>query len=305
MPLQTYQEQHPTAAADVSIMDSVPSILFWVLGLIVFVIVLRGIIFTVSQQTVEIVERLGRFKKVVGAGLNFKLPFVDSRVGTLVLRIQELSEEVLVKSKDNSFLTVPVKVQFQVLDGKAKDAFYNLSNPFQQMKSYITNVIRSTVATMTMDDVYEGKETLETKVKEILSEKFGTFGYSIVNVLVDNPLPSQEVIDASNTVIASKRKKEAAENEAEAIRVVTVGKAKAEAESLTLKAEAYVKQRSAMADFFKDLPAETGAYLMGIDYRDMVRDAAKEGTVVIVPSNEAGNDIGKIMAAISAGRTKE
>ena len=58
-------------------------------------------IFTVRQQTVAIVQRFGKHKAVANAGLNFKIPFVDSVVRRLDLRIQELSVRVETKTKDD------------------------------------------------------------------------------------------------------------------------------------------------------------------------------------------------------------
>ena len=47
--------------------------------------------FQVSQQTVSIVERFGKFVKIADAGINFKIPFVDQLVTTQSLRIHHAS----------------------------------------------------------------------------------------------------------------------------------------------------------------------------------------------------------------------
>lgn len=252
---------------------------------VVIVVWFFGSFTIVQQQTAKIIQRLGKFNKVAKAGINFKLPFIDSVVDTVNLQIQQLGEDVVAKSKDNSFITIPVKVQFQVTD--AEKAYYQLSNASEQMRAYVTNVVRSEATTMTMEEIFQSKDAFQTAVQSALTEKFTGFGFSIVNVLVDNPLPSKDVIDSFNRVISSQRLKEAAVNEAEAIRVKTVAVAHAEAESLTLKAEAYVKQRKTVAEGLKEVieSADTNLipFLVGLDYRDMLREASKGAGTIILP----------------------
>ncbi len=282
-------------------------ILLWVALIAGSISLFFGAVFIVRQQSVEIIERFGRFVRVSRAGLRFKIPFVERRAGDLDLRIQELAEQVVVKSSDNAFVTVPVKVQYRVLPEKVKEAFYELADANKQIKSYIVNIVRSTATQLDMDAVFKSKDKFEQDVQQDLNAKFGGFGYEIVNVLVDDPIPSKEVIEASNRVIASKREMEAAQNEAEAIRLKTVAVAQAEAESLVLKAEAYVKQRAAVIEGFKGILTGMSneailEYLVGIDWRDAFRDVAKQGTTIIVPSpfDIKGDGISKMAAALKA-----
>lgn len=276
-------------------------IILGVIGLFIL-LTIRKSVFIVKQQTVKIVERMGKYKKTATAGLNFKFPFIDSVVIGISLRIQELKDDVSVKSSDNAFVSVPVKIQYNVNPDKAKESWYSLSNLEEQVKSYMLNIVRSTGSGMTMEQIFQSKDTFEKAVKEELGAKFSGFGIDIVNVLVDNPIPSREVSDAFNRVIASKRLQEAAQNEAEAIRVKMVGTAKAEAESLTLKAAAYVQQRETIAKGMADIigtdPKVMTEYLIGIDWRDTVREASKNGAMVIVPNNYDGSGIANLKAVI-------
>lgn len=279
-----------------------------ILDLVILVVLLlaaKSSIVIVKQQSVRVVELFGKFSKTLPAGFNFKIPFIERVVGILDLKTKELSKEVGAKSKDNSFLSIPVRVQFQVIPEKVKEAFYTLADPEAQMESYITNTVRSTASTMNMEEVFQNKDQFEKDVQGTLTEKFSGFGFAIVNVLVDNPMPSAEVVNAFNRVIASKRLKEAAENEAEAIRVKTVGLAKAEAESLILKAEAYVTQRKTIASGIAEVADITDgatilSYLVGIDTRDMVREASKNGAVILVPTNYDSGAISAVTAALKA-----
>lgn len=280
-------------------------------GAIVGLSILAGILFValtqtffiVRQQTVRIVETFGKFARVAKPGLSLKIPFIQQIAGTLSLRIQEMGNQVTVKSSDNAFLAVPVKVQYQVIEYSARAAFYKLENAEQQISSYVVNVVRSTATGMDMETIFQSKDTFEKKVQEELEARFGTFGFKIVNVLVDDPQPTKLVSEAFNRVIASKRELEAAENEAAAIKVKKIAEAEAEAESLTLKSKAYVEQRNIIAKGMNDIANEDPKmleYLIGIDYRDTIRDAADKGQVVILPAEMQHGGFAQTLAALNA-----
>ncbi len=274
--------------------------IIWGSILLILLFILSRSFVIVQQKSIKIIQRFGKFKKIATAGVNIKSPF-DNVVGKMSLKIEQLAEDVIAKSKDNAFVTIPVKVQFQVLNEKAEQAFYALSNASEQIRAYITNVVRSTATTMTMEEVFQSKNKFEGDVKTELNEKFSNFGFIIVNVLVDNPLPSLDVVEAFNRVIASQRAKEAAVNEAEAVKIKTIAGAEAEAKSLTLKATAYVEQRKIMADGMKgvvDTDPGMLEYLIGIDRRDVIREAAKTGAMFFVPTEETSMGIAKVVAGL-------
>lgn len=287
---------------EINLIDLLVTGAAWI-GIIAFLWhVATGTFFTVKQQNVVIIERFGKFARVAEPGLNIKIPFIELQAGTVGLRLVEQAEKVVVKSSDNSFLTVPVKVQQRVIVGKAKDAFYQLSEAQEQIGSYIVNVVRSTATGMTMEEIFQNKDKFEVAVAQELNTKFNGFGFEIVNVLVDDPMPSTEVVNAFNRVIASKREMEAATNEAEAARIKLVGVANAEAESLTIKATAYVEQRKTIVDGMKEVigKEDLADYLVGIDWRDTIRDAAQKGNIIMVPTPGSGSNIGEIVAAVKA-----
>ena len=276
-------------------------VIFWGITAVLVVGLILKCIVIVKQQSVKIIERLGKFNRVATAGLSFRIPLLDNIVDEVDLRIGELSEDVTAKTSDNVFVSVPVKVQYQVIETMAKEAYYALSEAKKQINSYIVNIVRSEATSMTMEEVFKSKSIFEDAVSTNLNEKFGAWGFKVVNVLVDNPVPSKEVVASFDKVISSQRLREAATNEAEAIRIKTVANARAEAESLTLKSEAYVKQRTTMAKGMAGVISEEkmGDYLVGIDIRDMVRDASQHGAVILVPISYEGK-IAETVASLKA-----
>ncbi|HBP00773.1 MAG: SPFH domain/Band 7 family protein [Candidatus Moranbacteria bacterium GW2011_GWE1_49_15] len=267
----------------------------------------------VRQKTAKVIEVFGKFSSVKNAGLNLKLPFPIASVADEVsLQIRELKEDIVVKAADNAFLKVPVKVQFRVIQDKVEQAYYELADPESQIKSYIVNTVRSKANTMDMDQIFKSKNEFEGEVETSLKKTFEGYGYEIVNVLVDDPQPSDELRKAFDKVLAAQREKDAAQNLADAKRIKMVGEANAEAESLTIKGKAFKTFRADIADgnseaiksFLKDIEGlearDVLNFFAGVDTRDAIRDAsANPGTLIVVPANYAGDD-GRSIALVKA-----
>jgi regulator of protease activity HflC (stomatin/prohibitin superfamily) len=93
---------------------------------IIAIAALVSTFFTVEQRTAAIVQRLGKFVREAGPGLNTKIPFVDRIVGRINLRVQQLDVKIETKTEDNVFVQMVVSVQYYVLPEKVYDAFYKL-----------------------------------------------------------------------------------------------------------------------------------------------------------------------------------
>lgn len=222
------------------------TIIFFALIIFVLLIVF-GAFFTVKQQTIAIIERLGKFQSIRNAGLQFKIPFVDSIAGKLNLKIQQLDVMVETKTKDDVFVKMKISVQFQVMQEGVYDAFYKLQNPYSQITSYVFDVVRAEVPKLRLDDVFERKDDIAIAVKGELQEAMQSYGYSIVKTLVTDIDPDEQVKQAMNRINSAEREKLAAEYEAEAERIKIVAKAKAEAESKQLQGRGIADQRREIA----------------------------------------------------------
>ncbi len=278
-------------------------ILYAVLGLY-GLIALMSIFVVTQQKTSKILTFFGRYYRSTSPGLQLKWPwpFVQTD-GMIELNIQEIKGDVTVKSSDNAFLTIPWALQFRVLESKVKEAYYELDDPRGQMTSYILNTLRGEASNLTMQDLFKSNESFERAVNETLSARFDKYGYEIINVLVDDPQPSQELKVAFDEVIASKREKEAAQNKADAVRIKMIGEAEAEGESLKIKAKAFKEFRKEIAEgnsdaievFLRDLDGSLSAkdvldFFAGVDLREAIRDAARhDGNMVVVPVDFQSN----------------
>lgn len=281
-------------------------VLLWVLFTSIFII--RG-------KTAGILETFGKpHPRARLPGLQFKLPWPFTAVRARVnLQLQEIRADVSIKTKDNAFMMLPVKVQYRASDDPegAVKAHYELEDPETQITSYVLNNVRQTASGMDMIELYQNRDSMEREVQDALSERFARYGYMIENVLVDEPQPSAEVRDAFNRVIASHRLKEAAENEAAAERIKLVGVAEAEATSKRLQGEGMAQMREAVAKGLEQAMAtmrqaglsadQAMEFLTDTNRLDAITNAAAHGNLIVVDANDP-RKLSETIAAVKAAK---
>src|ERR1700744_3174404 len=222
-------------------------------GLTVFLVIIVlwtvfGSFFTVSTAQVAVVVRFGKFLRVAEPGLSWKVPFIDSVAAIVSLRVNQITLTVETKTKDNVFVTIPIPVQNRVRPERVYDAFYKLSDPVAQIKSYVEQVILGHVPGMTLDEVFASQSSIAAAVKQELDADMATFGYEIVNVLVTDIVPDEKVKSAMNDINAAQREQVAANARGEAEKILVVKKAEAEAESKALQGQGIANQRKAIIE---------------------------------------------------------
>ncbi|MBL6752267.1 MAG: SPFH domain-containing protein [Nevskia sp.] len=254
-------------------------------------------LFTVNQQTAAIVQRFGRFVRVARAGLNLKIPLIESVAGRINLRVQQLDVTVETKTEDNVFAHVVVAVQYAALPDKVFEAFYKLAQPQQQITSYVFDVVRARVPKIKLDDVFEKKDEIADAVKAELGQVMNDFGYAIVKALVTDIAPDEKVKQAMNEINAAQRMRVAASEKGEAERILKVKAAEAEAQSKALQGKGIADQRKAIVDglresvdaFQKSVPGTSAQDVMNLvlmtQYFDTLKDigASDKSSTLFVP----------------------
>jgi regulator of protease activity HflC (stomatin/prohibitin superfamily) len=223
----------------------------WVMLLFIgfiLLLVILGSFFTVSTAQVAVITRFGKFLRVAEPGLNWKWPFIDSVAGRISLRVNQITLTMETKTKDNVFVTIPISVQNRVRPEKIYDAFYKLSNPVEQIQSYVEQVILGHVPGMTLDEVFASQSGIAAAVKQELDADMAAFGFEIVNVLVTDIVPDSKVKSAMNDINAAQREQVAANARGEAEKILVVKKAEAEAESKALQGRGIANQRKAIIE---------------------------------------------------------
>jgi regulator of protease activity HflC (stomatin/prohibitin superfamily) len=215
---------------------------------VIALFVILGSFFTVSTAEVAVITRFGKFLRTADPGLNWKRPFVDIVAGIVSLRVNQITLTMETKTKDNVFVTIPISVQNRVRPEKVYDAYYKLSDPVAQIKSYVEQVILGHVPGMTLDEVFASQSSIAAAVKQELDADMALFGYEIVNVLVTDIVPDEKVKSAMNDINAAQREQVAANARGEAEKILVVKKAEAEAESKALQGQGIANQRKAIIE---------------------------------------------------------
>jgi len=220
--------------------------LFIVLVIVLYVVLAS--FFTVKTAQVAVITRFGKFLRVAEPGLNWKVPLFDSVAGSVSLRVNQITLTMETKTRDNVFVTIPISVQNMVRPDRVFDAFYKLSDPTAQIKSYVEQVILGHVPGMTLDEVFASQSSIAAAVKKELDADMSTFGYEIVNVLVTDIVPDEKVKSAMNDINAAQREQVAANARGEAEKILVVKRAEAEAESKALQGQGIANQRRAIIE---------------------------------------------------------
>lgn len=269
---------------------------------IIAVIALIMGLFIVNQQDAAIIERLGKYKSVAHAGLNFKIPFIDWISGRVSLRIQQLDVKVETKTKDNVIVQIQVSVQFRITEDGIYDAYYKLEDHTQQITAYVLDLVRSETPTMILDDVFEKKDSIANAVKNQLTQTMQEFGFEIVKALVTNIELEAKVKNAMNEINEQQRLQVAAQAKGEAEKILIVKKAEAEAESKKLQGQGTANQRKAIVDglsqsvddFQKSVSGVSAADIMNLvlvtQYFDTLKEIAanNKSSTILLPHSPSG-----------------
>nr|AFK45450.1 unknown [Lotus japonicus] len=225
----------------------------------------------VDQSNVAIKEHFGKFSEILEPGCHC-LPWCLGYqiAGGLSLRVQQLDVRCETKTKDNVFVTVVASVQYRAVADKASDAFYRLTNAREQIQSYVSDVIRASVPKLELDSVFEQKNDIAKSVEEELEKAMSTYGYEIVQTLIVDIEPDVNVKRAMNEINAAARMRLAANEKAEAEKILQIKKAEGEAESKYLSRLGIARQRQAIVDGLRDSVLAFSENVPGTSAKDVM-----------------------------------
>jgi len=207
----------------------------------------------IEESEVAMVERCGEYNRELRSGCNCVCCCIGDQVaGVVSCRLQQLDIECETKTHDNVFVTLLINVQFKVIHGQERDAFYALENYEKQINSYVFDTIRSAVPKINLDKVFEQKEDIANAVKQELSKCMQAYGWEIIQVLIADIEPVPKVKNAMNEINTAQRLRVATVDKAEADKILVVKKAEADAESKYLGGVGIARQRKAIAEGMRD-----------------------------------------------------
>lgn len=273
-------------------------ILAVLLFILLVVIVVLGA-YVVNQQTMYIVERLGKFHCITGPGFHVKIPVIDKIACRVDMRTNQSEFTISAKTSDNVTIGMKVAVQYCVEGSREGifNSFYRLANPVAQMNSYIIDALRSAIPNYTLDGVYEAKDDIAQGVMLQVAERMQNYGYIIQSCLITGIALPQDVEESMNRINSAQREQQAAQALAEAERIKVVTEARAQAEAMEQAGKGIAAQRKAIADGIADSldsikasgvsAQEANTLFLYTQWCDMMERFAKESlsNTVVLPSN--------------------
>lgn len=254
---------------------------------------------TVPHDKYYAVEHFGKFSHMLKPGLatvGVDLCGCCISFRSITSRVEQNNVVVSTKTKDNVFVQVKVAVQQAVMPEATELAMYKLNNVYEQIESYVADVVRSFVPLMTLDEAFEKKDDISDAVQKRLATEMATYGFSIIKALVTELTPNADVIASMNEINKQKRLRDASAMAAEAEKIKVVKAAEAAADAAQLQGEGIARQRRAIIDGLRDSithgtseqlsPDKISELLLITQYFETLRDvaASNKSSTVFLPN---------------------
>lgn len=211
----------------------------WAIIAVIVVVVVVFISLTVKivpQQRVGVVERLGRFNRLMNPGLNILIPVIDQVRTYHDLRIQQANvPPQTVITKDNVQVQIDTIIFYQVVG--PEQATYGISDYVYGVRNISTATMRQIIGKMELDETLSGREKISTDIRIALDEATEKWGVRIERVEVIDIKPPLDIQEAMDKQMKAERNKRAIVLEAEAAKQDMILRAEGDKQSKILKAE--------------------------------------------------------------------
>jgi regulator of protease activity HflC (stomatin/prohibitin superfamily) len=214
------------------------------MDLLVPVAILAALVAFVVASAIRIVpqarryniERFGRYQRTLQPGLNLIIPLVD-RVNTkLDVREQVYSSEPKpVITEDNLVVAIDTVLYYQITDPRA--AAYEVANYLQAIDQLTVTTLRNLIGSMDLESTLTSRETINTRLREVLDEATGRWGIRVNRVEIKAIDPPSSIKEAMEKQMRAERDKRAAILHAEGERQSLILTAEGTRNKLILEAE--------------------------------------------------------------------
>ena len=219
--------------------------LVFAVAIIIFalVIIIKGVRI-VPQSDLFLVERLGKFNRVLHGGFHLIIPVVDSIRAVLTSREQLVDiEKQSVITKDNVNISIDGIVFCKVDD--AKEATYNVVDFKNAIANLAMTTLRSEIGGMDLDDTLSNRESLNAKLQNELGSAAANWGIKVTRVEISDISVPAEIERAMNMQMEAEREKRAIETKARADKEAVIRRAEGFKQEEILRAEAIERMADA------------------------------------------------------------
>ena len=283
----------------------------------IFIVLVAEGVRIVPQQNAWVVERLGKFFRVLEPGLNLIVPFLD-RVAYRHSWKEfplDVPEQVCI-TKDNTQLSVDGIIYFQVVDPRL--ASYGSSNYIQAITQLAQTALRSVVGKMELDKTFESRDEINHTVVTVLDEAGRTWGIKVLRYEIKSLTPPEAILRSMQAQITAEREKRAviatsegkrqqeinvADGQRQAAILASEGqkqsainKAQGEAAAIQLVADATASAVKVVASAVAGPGGMEAANLkVAGQYIEAFANLAKESNTLIIPANVS--DVAGVVAS--------
>ena len=207
-----------------------------VLLLLLVVVALARTVRIVPQARAGIVERFGKYKATLPAGLNVVVPFVDRLRYMIDLREQVVSfPPQPVITEDNLVVSIDTVIYFQVTN--AVSATYEIANYIQAIEQLTMTTLRNIIGGMDLEQTLTSREEINAGLRTVLDEATGKWGIRVNRVEIKGIDPPPSIKDAMEKQMRADRDKRAVVLTAEGQRQSSILTAEGNKQSAILNAE--------------------------------------------------------------------
>lgn len=307
-------------------MLDISTIVLLVVLLLALIILVKAIAI-VPQQHAWVVERLGKFDRVLSPGAGFVIPFIERVAYKHSLKEIPLDvpSQVCI-TRDNTQLQVDGVLYFQVTDPMR--ASYGSSNYILAITQLSQTTLRSVIGKLELDRTFEEREFINSTIVASLDEAALNWGVKVLRYEIKDLTPPNEILRAMQAQITAEREKraliaasegrrqeqiniatgerEAAIARSEGEKQAQINKAQGEAAAVVAIAEANASAIAQVGEAIK-LPGGMEAVNLKVaeQYVEAFANVAKEGNTLIVPStlSDMGGLVASAMSIVKSTRT--
>jgi len=285
-----------------------------VIAVVVIFFLFKGIML-VQQSEAVVIERLGSYQRVLGAGINWVVPFIDKPRSITIRRYREYQgenvpyvvdetkidrrETVLdfpgqnVVTKDNVTVVVNGALFFQITDPRA--AVYEVENFTQAVEVLAKTSLRSEIGKMELDKLFESREEVNNALQRTMDEVGDKWGVKVNRVEIQDVQMPNDVEEAMRLQMAAERRRRATVTEANGKKEAAIAQAQGERQAAIERAEgdkqAAVLRAEGEEEAIRKVVKAAGegqeqmviGYLLGLQYLKTLPDMAKNGERVFIP----------------------
>jgi len=213
-----------------------------VIGVLILVIVVFAVttlvrsVRVVPQQRMDIVERLGKYKRTLNPGLNLLVPFVDAVRNKLDMREAVVSfPPQPVITSDNLVVSIDTVLYYKVVDPVR--ATYEIANFLQAIEQLTVTTLRNVIGSLDLERALTSREEINRHLSTVLDETTGRWGIKVTRVEIKAIEPPPSIRDSMEKQMRAERERRATILNAEGHKQAAILSAEGEKQSQVLRAD--------------------------------------------------------------------